>query len=66
MARNLPPKYFEIKPYLDNILSDQMTENKEVQRNLKDLKSLNERLLADLDGSKADKYDPPVKGSYWD
>ena len=66
MARNLPPKYFDIKPYLDNILSDQITENKEVQRNLKDLKSLNERLLTDLGGSGAERQDPVVKGSYWD
>jgi hypothetical protein len=41
LSSNLPPKYFEIKPYLDNILSDQISDNKEVQRNLKDLKNLN-------------------------
>jgi hypothetical protein len=45
LSSSLPPKYFEIKPYLDNILSDQISDNKEVQRNLKDLKNLNERLL---------------------
>lgn len=46
--RNLPPKYFEIQPYLDNILSDEITGNKEVQRTLKDLRSLNEQMLSEL------------------
>ena len=46
--RNLPPKYLEIQPYLDNILADEISDNKEVQRTLKDLRNLNEQMLSEL------------------
>lgn len=64
--RNLPPKYFEIQPYLDNILSDEISENKEVQRTLKDLRSLNEQMLSELHGGGNERQEPAVRGNYWD
>ena len=64
--KQLPPKYLEIKPYLDDILSDQITENKEVQRGLEQLKVLNERLLSDLGSSGHERQETHAKGSYWE
>lgn len=66
LARNLPPKYFEIQPYLDNILNDQLSENREVQRNLRDLRSINERLISDLGDNRYSRQEEPVREGLWE